>query len=261
MKSGKIAVMVLVLMLILLCLPLPVTAGQPEAQTSISSVPSTLGIGSTDWITLTVKNVGDAKVEKMGIHFRVPPGLEIVDSDRSYDWGPSSCDEDTAVEWEWCGVSAGYSKSVEVEVKAVSSGAQEIKFRGYACSDGYANCHDEVSCSSYPCTGCSYPSSKKKTIEVPAAKPQVTPTSMPTPVPILTPTPTPPQLDSDGDGWSDEKEKLMGTNPYSVDSDSDGINDPQDPNPTVPEKRIPGFELAFAIAGLLAMAYLLRRMG
>jgi hypothetical protein len=63
----------------------------------------------------------------MGIHFRVPPGLEIVDSDRSYDWGPSSCDEDTAVEWEWSGVSAGYSKSVEVEVKAVSSGAQEIK--------------------------------------------------------------------------------------------------------------------------------------
>ena len=175
MKSGKIAVMVLVLMLILLCLPLPVTAEEPEAQTSISSVPSTLSIGSTDWITLTVENVGDAKAEKMGIHFRVPPGLDIVDTDRSYAWGPSPCDGDTAVEWEWSGVSGGYSKSVKVEVKAVSSGAQEIKFRGYACSDGYTNCHDEVSCSSYPCTGCSYPSSKKKTIEVPAAKPQVTP--------------------------------------------------------------------------------------
>jgi len=35
----------------------------------------------------------------------------------------------------------------------------------------------------------------------------------------------------------DEKERLMGKNPYSVDSDSDGINDPQDPNPTVPEKK------------------------
>ena len=29
--------------------------------------------------------------------------------------------------------------------------------------------------------------------------------------------------DSDGDGWSDEKEKEMGTNPYSVDSDGDGL--------------------------------------
>jgi PGF-CTERM protein/uncharacterized repeat protein (TIGR01451 family) len=67
--------------------------------------------------------------------------------------------------------------------------------------------------------------------------------------------------DSDGDGWSDEKEREMGTNPYSVDSDSDGLNDPEDPNPTVPEKGegIPGFEAVFAIAGLLAVAYLVRR--
>jgi uncharacterized repeat protein (TIGR01451 family)/PGF-CTERM protein len=63
--------------------------------------------------------------------------------------------------------------------------------------------------------------------------------------------------DSDGDGWSDEKEREMGTNPYSVDSDSDGLKDPEDPNPTVPEeKKTPGFEVVFAIAGLLAVAYL-----
>jgi PGF-CTERM protein/uncharacterized repeat protein (TIGR01451 family) len=69
--------------------------------------------------------------------------------------------------------------------------------------------------------------------------------------------------DSDGDGWSDEKEKEMGTNPYSVDSDGDGLKDPEDPNPTVPEekKKTPGFEVVFAIAGLLAVAYLLRRRG
>jgi len=69
--------------------------------------------------------------------------------------------------------------------------------------------------------------------------------------------------DSDGDGWSDEKEREMGTNPYSVDSDGDGLKDPEDPNPTVPEekKKTPGFEAVFAIAGLLAVAYLLRRRG
>jgi PGF-CTERM protein/uncharacterized repeat protein (TIGR01451 family) len=68
--------------------------------------------------------------------------------------------------------------------------------------------------------------------------------------------------DSDGDGWSDEKEREMGTNPYSVDSDGDGLKDPEDPNPTVPEeKKTPGFEVVFAIAGLLAVAYLLRRRG
>ncbi len=66
--------------------------------------------------------------------------------------------------------------------------------------------------------------------------------------------------DSDGDGWSDEKEREMGTNPYSVDSDGDGLKDPEDPNPTVPEeKKTPGFEAVFVIAGLLAVAYLLRR--
>jgi PGF-CTERM protein/uncharacterized repeat protein (TIGR01451 family) len=68
--------------------------------------------------------------------------------------------------------------------------------------------------------------------------------------------------DSDGDGWSDEKEREMGTNPYSVDSDGDGLKDPEDPNPTVPEeKKTPGFEAVFAVAGLLAVAYLLRRRG
>ena len=39
--------------------------------------------------------------------------------------------------------------------------------------------------------------------------------------------------DSDGDGWSDFKEKNAGTNPYNVDTDNDGIWDPHDPNPLV----------------------------
>ena len=76
-----------------------------------------------------------------------------------------------------------------------------------------------------------------------------------TPPPKLTPF----QLDSDGDGWSDEKEREMGSNPYSIDSDADGLKDPEDPNPTVPEKKTPGFEIVFATVGLLAVAYLLIR--
>ena len=39
--------------------------------------------------------------------------------------------------------------------------------------------------------------------------------------------------DSDGDGWSDFKEKNAGTNPYNVDTDGDGIWDPHDPNPLI----------------------------
>jgi archaellin len=96
-----------------------------------------------------------------------------------------------------------------------------------------------------------------------------TPIIMSTSTPIITATPIPTQppapfqVDSDGDGWSDEKERILGTNPYSVDSDNDGINDPQDTNPTVPEKKVPGFEAVFAISGLLiAVEYLvLKRRG
>jgi hypothetical protein len=68
--------------------------------------------------------------------------------------------------------------------------------------------------------------------------------------------------DSDGDGWSDEKERVMGTNPYSVDSDSDGLKDSEDPNPTVPEQKtfIPGFGAIFAIVSLLAVTFGLRRV-
>ena len=64
--------------------------------------------------------------------------------------------------------------------------------------------------------------------------------------------------DSDGDGWTDQKEREMGTNPYSNYSDDDGIKDPEYPNPTVPDKKNPGFESLFAITGLLTVAYILR---
>lgn len=58
----------------------------------------------------------------------------------------------------------------------------------------------------------------------------------------------------------DRGEVPVGTNPYSVDSDGEGLKDPEGPNPTEPkEKEAPGFEVVFVITGLLAVAYLVRR--
>ncbi len=38
-------------------------------------------------------------------------------------------------------------------------------------------------------------------------------------------------VDSDYDGWSDEYENAIGTDPHNPDTDGDGINDPDDPTP------------------------------
>jgi len=57
-------------------------------------------------------------------------------------------------------------------------------------------------------------------------------------------------IDSDSDGWSDGKEKMMGTNPFNRDTDGDGIADPADPNPLVPEKKTPGFTSLAFLTGL-----------
>jgi len=48
---------------------------------------------------------------------------------------------------------------------------------------------------------------------------------------VSTPTPIP---DSDGDGWNDEQEKNVGTDPSKKDTDDDGYWDPKDPNPLDP---------------------------
>jgi glucose/arabinose dehydrogenase len=42
-------------------------------------------------------------------------------------------------------------------------------------------------------------------------------------------------IDSDDDGWTDAQEETLKTNPYQIDSDGDGIIDPLDPNPLIPE--------------------------
>ena len=88
----------------------------------------------------------------------------------------------------------------------------------------------------------------------PTPTPTITTTTPPTPEPTAT------FKDSDGDGWSDEKEISIGTNPYSVDSDSDGINDPHDPNPNVPEKTMPGFGAILAMIGIMMVFGFRRKM-
>jgi hypothetical protein len=52
-------------------------------------------------------------------------------------------------------------------------------------------------------------------------------------IPTTTSPPETPEapVDSDGDGWTDEFEKLVGTSPFDKDTDGDGIWDPGDPDP------------------------------
>ncbi|MHC1598747.1 MAG: hypothetical protein ACXQS3_04195 [Candidatus Methanofastidiosia archaeon] len=51
--------------------------------------------------------------------------------------------------------------------------------------------------------------------------------------------PSTPKVDSDGDGWTDIEESLAGTDPNNKDTDGDGIWDPVDPNPLVPQTTAP----------------------
>ena len=53
--------------------------------------------------------------------------------------------------------------------------------------------------------------------------------------------------------------QVGGEVPVGADSDGDGLNDPADQDTMVPEEKTPGFETVFAIAGLLVVAYLLRK--
>lgn len=64
-------------------------------------------------------------------------------------------------------------------------------------------------------------------------------------------------IDSDGDRWSDEKEREMNINPYSVDLDADGLKYPEVLTLRC-QKKTPGLEAVFAITGLLVVTYLIR---
>ncbi len=78
--------------------------------------------------------------------------------------------------------------------------------------------------------------------------------------PSVTMAPPEKEIDSDRDGWSDEYEQKVGTDPYIKDTDNDGIIDSQDLNPLVPEKGICGPTAVLLIAMLPVAIYRLRRM-
>ena len=90
-----------------------------------------------------------------------------------------------------------------------------------------------------------------------------TPTPTPTPTPIYRPGGGV-TVDSDGDGYSDSYEIRMGTDPYDR-WDYPGasptpmtVTPSPSPSPS-PSPTPPGFEAIFAVAGLLAIAYLVLR--
>ncbi len=46
------------------------------------------------------------------------------------------------------------------------------------------------------------------------------------------------KIDSDKDGWDDDYERSVGTDPFSNDTDQDGLLDPEDPEPLVPKEKV-----------------------
>ncbi|MFC1871751.1 DUF2330 domain-containing protein [Chloroflexota bacterium] len=60
-------------------------------------------------------------------------------------------------------------------------------------------------------------------------------------------------LDSDGDGWSDAEEALVGSDPQKADTDGDGMLDPEDPAPLTRDT-LPDWSLPVALAASLVIA-------
>jgi hypothetical protein len=63
-------------------------------------------------------------------------------------------------------------------------------------------------------------------------------------------------LDSDGDGWSDAEESLVGSDPQKVDTDGDGMLDTEDPNPLTRDT-LPDWLLLVALAASLLIAFVI----
>jgi len=63
-------------------------------------------------------------------------------------------------------------------------------------------------------------------------------------------------LDSDGDGWSDAEETLVGSDPQNVDTDGDGMLDTEDPSPLTRDT-LPDWILPVALAASLVIAFVI----
>jgi len=63
-------------------------------------------------------------------------------------------------------------------------------------------------------------------------------------------------LDSDGDSWSDAEEALVGSDPQKVDTDGDGMLDPEDPAPLTRDT-LPDWSLPVALAASMVIAFVI----
>ena len=63
-------------------------------------------------------------------------------------------------------------------------------------------------------------------------------------------------LDSDGDGWSDAEESLVGSDPQKADTDGDGMLDLEDPDPLTRDM-LPDWILLVALAATLLIAFII----
>jgi hypothetical protein len=63
-------------------------------------------------------------------------------------------------------------------------------------------------------------------------------------------------LDSDGDGWSDAEESLVGSDPQKADTDGDGMLDLEDPAPLTRDT-LPDWSLLVALAASLLIAFVI----
>jgi hypothetical protein len=146
---------------------------------------------------------------------------------------------------------AGYAKDYDPEIDVYEL---EIVFVKGATYVGIYACYDATSKDESQAMSLIHSISVPESQPAPTAAPTAKPTAKPTPTQLPPPSP----LDSDGDGWTDEQEKIAGTSPYNVDTDGDGIWDPQDPNPLdsdIPPKATPipkplGFEAIFAVTSI-----------
>ena len=62
--------------------------------------------------------------------------------------------------------------------------------------------------------------------------------------------------DSDGDGWSDAEETLVGSDPQKIDTDGDGMLDPEDPAPLTRDT-LPDWSLPVALAASMVIAFVI----
>ena len=197
----------------------PLPPGTPQITISQTSLLEEPSVGDEAMITVSLKNTGNSIAKNVQLTERIPSSVSV-----SYVEGADNAGGLVS----WSGdLNPGQSRSIQHTFRIL-----EAKNRFFTAKVTYEDAEGN----------------KKETS---------------TNVYITTAAEQPVPLDSDGDGWNDELEIKAGTNPYVKDTDNDGLWDSQDPNPLMAQETgmpgLPGFEIMFAVMGLLTVAYVLRR--